>query len=106
MARSEFSTPLVVFPTRALLKNGRHIKWSFRSQVIARINPENSSCNDLFEKLITAINPLNDSSLDVDLSKNHKVDQDCLASAFIPDEALESSQKHTAVTRYSDTSLF
>ena len=60
-------------------------------------------CNDLNQKLITAINTLDRSTLADNLIASHQVDY--LTLARIPAEAIENDQEHLVAIKYSIPSL-
>ena len=76
--------------------------WILRFQLIPSINLE-KFYHDLNEKLITTTNTLNDSVLEVNLSKHQEVGY--LYSGTVPDEAISSDQGHLSAVWYSITLL-
>ena len=88
MAKSTHKTvfhPCRVFSTRALLRQGRHVKCEFSSN-------SKDQLRDLNQKLITAVNTLDGSTLGNDLITSHQVDY--MSTALIPAEAVENDQDH------------
>ena len=71
---------------------------------MAKINLGNSRSEDLNEKLITLANSLYDSVLQLNLSRNYKVDY-LSSTASILAEVVDTGEMPLAAIMYSDTSL-
>ena len=102
--------PCVVFSTRALLRDGLHIKCEFavssnnKDQIRDLLFIDSSIqlrdlllLNYLNQKVISDINTLDGSTLGDSLITSHQVDY--MPSVLIPAEAVENDQEHLVAIR-------
>ena len=91
MCKSEFHS-FGVFSTRALLRQGHHVKHEF-----CTLQQQQGSTWRLKSKMITTIRTLDDSMLGDNLIMSQQVDY--MSTPLILDEAVENNQEHLVANK-------